>query len=132
MIQEKTMLRVRWIEELGKEILFVDLKQATAAESLTALEEFNRNMQDRPQDSVLLLVDVTNCAYNSSVSARWKGESLARADFIRGSAIYGLGGMVALSLRGYAEVLRLMGFKVVDRQKYCKTRAEALAWLQQC
>src|ERR1700722_14061369 len=87
---ETVMTRVRWIQDGGKEILFIDLRQAPSPASLTALEAYIREMQSRPENSVLVLTDVTGCAYDSSVSARWKNEGLARARFIRGSAIFGI------------------------------------------
>jgi hypothetical protein len=132
MNEETPMHRVRWIQDLGKEILFLDLKQATTAESLVALEDFKLNLRDRPQRSVLLLSDVTSAAYDSSVSARWKSESIACEPLIRGSAIFGMSGMVRVSLRGFQEVQRMMGLnRLAEVQKFCKTRAEALAWLHQ-
>ena len=81
---------------------------------------------------MLLLSDVTGAGYDSSVSARWKSESIACAPLIRGSAIYGMSGMIRVSLRGFLEVQRLMGLnRLADIQKFCKTRPEALAWLHQ-
>jgi len=129
---ETAMTRVRWIQDGGKEILFIDLRQATLPESLAAQGAFVREMQSRPENSVLVLTDVTACAYDSSVSTRWKTEGLAHARLIRGSAIFGISGMVGLALRGLIEVLRIMGLgRTGDKVKLFKTRSEALAWLQQ-
>jgi hypothetical protein len=55
---------------------------------------------------------------------------MAFAPIVRATAVYGISGMVAWSLRGAAEVQRLMGLaRTGDEQKYFKARAEALAWL---
>jgi hypothetical protein len=127
---ETAVTRLRWIQDAGKEIFFLDFKHATVAESLEMLDALKQNLQGRPAQSVLVLADVTGASYNPSVSTRWKGTRMAFAPIVRATAVYGMSGMVALSLRGAAEVQRLMGLaRAGDEQKYFKTRAEALAWL---
>lgn len=131
-IIETTITRLRWIQDEGKEIFFLDFKQATVAESLAMLDDLKKNLHGRPAHSVLVLADVTSASYNPSVSTRWKGTRTAFAPIVRATAVYGMSGMVALSLRGAAEVQRLMGLaRTGDEQKYFKTRAEALTWLHQ-
>jgi hypothetical protein len=118
---------------MGKEILFVDLKQATVAESLAAIADFERSLQGRSEHSVLVLTDVTACAYDPSLSTRWKAAHRTLSPLIRGSAVYGLSGMVAVALRGFIAALRLMGLtRFGDDMRLYGTRAEALAWLHQC
>jgi hypothetical protein len=125
-----SITRVRWIQDAGKEILFLDFKQATVAESLAMLDGLKPNLQGRPAQSVLALADVTGAHYDPSVSTRWKATRMAFAPIVRATAVYGISGMVAWSLRGAAEVQRLMGLaRTGDEQKYFKARAEALAWL---
>ena len=100
------------------------------AESLAMLDDLKQNLQGRPARSVLVLADVTGASYNPSVSTRWKATRLAFAPIVRATAVYGMSGMVAMSLRGAAQVQRLVGLaRNWDEQKYFKTRAEALAWL---
>jgi hypothetical protein len=132
MNQETATTRLRWIQDAGKEILFLDFKQATVAECLAMLDDLKVNLQDRPAHSVLVLADVTGAPYDPSVSTRWKATRVTYASVIRGSAVYGMSGMVALALRGGAEVQRLLGLaRFGTEQKYFKTRAESLAWLHQ-
>lgn len=127
------MVRLRWIQDMGKEILFVDLKQATVAESLAAIADFERSLQGRAAHSALVLVDVTACSYDPSVSARWKAAQRTFSPLIRGSAVYGLSGMVAVALRGFIAALRLLGLtRFGDDLRLYGTRSEALAWLHQC
>jgi hypothetical protein len=126
------MTRLRWIQDGGKEIFFLDFKQATVAESLAMLDDLKKNLDGRPAHSVLALADVTGASYDPSVSTRWKATRMAFAPIVRATAIYGMSGMVALALRGAAEVQRLMGLaRTGDEQRYFKSRAEALAWLHQ-
>src|SRR5580658_407014 len=121
--QEISMTRLRWIQDGGKEIFFLDFKHATVAESLAMLDDLKQNLQGRPPQSVLALADVTGASYDPSVSTRWKATRMAFAPTVRATAIYGMSGMVALSLRAAAQVQRLMGLtRNWDEQKYFKTQ----------
>lgn len=122
--------RVSWIQEAGKELLWLDLSHATAIESLAALGDFERALDGRPQGSVLLLVGLTQVHYSPSVSARWKAAAkAAEASHLRASAVYGASGIVGVALRGYLEALRLVGNP--RNVNVFKAKAEAAAWLAQ-
>ena len=120
--------RVRWIQESGKELLFVDLSDTSAEQALEILKDFVRALEGRPKNSVLLLMDLTKSHYSPQVASRWKTAlKAAKQSHFKASAAYGYSGMVSVALRGYLEALRLMG--LAPSEGTFKTRPEALAWL---
>lgn len=132
MNREGCAARLHWIEEGDKEILFLDLKNASSAEALDALKGYKQCLLGRAPRSVLVLVDVTGVSYNSSVSARWKAARLDSASLVRASAVYGALGIIGVAIRGFIGALRLLGMRSLD-EEFClfQNRADALEWLVQ-
>ena len=56
--------RVSWIEHKGKKILYVDYSNATAEETLPAIESQKSLIMTQDKHSVLNLINVTNTGYN--------------------------------------------------------------------
>ena len=128
---EPSSSRVAWIQEAGKEVLWVNLSRASVPELLASLEDFERAFTGRPHGSVLLLMDLQETHYSPSVSARWKSAAKAAdAAYLKASAVYGASGIVGVALRGYLEALRLVG-RPLGTIGVFKARTEALAWLLQ-
>ncbi len=122
--------RVRWIQEGDKELLLVDLNQATSEEALGALEAFQKSLFGRPPASVHLLMDLSQTHYSPSVSSRWKSAAkTANATVLKASAVYGATGIVGVALKGYLEALRLVGMGS-DSIGVFRDRNQALAWLK--
>jgi hypothetical protein len=120
--------RVRWVSLEGKEVLLLDFSRAVPQESLRLIDEFREVMKGRAENSVLLLTDVTDAGYDSSISAQWKAMRHEVDHQIRASAIFGLSGLVGMGVRGFIEASRLMGWGY-EKIRVCKDEAEAKQWL---
>ena len=121
--------RLQWIEHAGKTILFIDLNGIPAVEALRVLDSVSTELDGRPPNSVLVLTDVTGTGYDPSIGTRWKAAHVAFAPIVRGSAVFGLSGIVGVATRSFVEVLRFMGLSRQEKLRLFATREEALAWL---
>jgi hypothetical protein len=122
--------RLRWIEESGQELLFLDLHDMPANEGLRVLDGIPKFLEGRAPGSVLVLADVTNSGYDPAIATRWKAAHLANAPYVRASAVYGLGGIIGVTLRAFVHVLAVMKLSRPNELMLFATRDEALAWLQ--
>jgi hypothetical protein len=130
MSMEVTERRLQWIHQSDRAILFIDLKDASAADSLLVLEGLPGVLASSAENSVLALADVSGSAYDPSVSARWKSAHLAFKPKVRAVAVYGFSGIVGVSLRGFLDMFRLMGMVRFGQElRLFSTRDDALAWL---
>lgn len=121
-------VRVSWIQEAGKDVLFLDLSHSTAEQSLGAIKDFERAVEGKPKGSVLLLLDLTKSHYSPQVVSRWKSTlKAARLAHMKAAVSYGYSGLMGVTVRSYREALRLLGLSSAEGT--FKTRAEALAWL---
>lgn len=124
--------RLRWIKIGDQDVLFLDFCRAKVEDSLALVETFRQTMQGRPPQSVLLLTDVTDAAYDASIASRWKAARMEHAKAIRASAVYGLSGLVGMAVRGVVDMARLLGLPMVDKYlRIFESEADAVAWLGQ-
>jgi hypothetical protein len=121
--------RVDWLDLNGTRVLFMDFAGASVAESLTSIRDFLEVMQRQAPQSVLLLSDVTDAAYDASISRQWKEARLRYDDVIRASAIYGLKGLVGVAVRGFIDARRLLGLSAANGPRIFSSAAEAREWL---
>jgi hypothetical protein len=107
----------------------MDFAGAPVAESLASIQGFLDVMQQQAPQSVLLLTDVTDAVYDSSIARQWKEARLRYDDAIRASAIYGLKGLVGVAVKGFIDVRRLLGLSQANGPRVFSSGAEAREWL---
>ena len=121
--------RFYWFTHQGVSILMMDFSHATAAESLSLMDSFGPSMDAQPADSVLMLTDVTEAAYDPAISNKWKAIRLKHDDKIHASAIFGLSGLVGVAIRSFLDLRELLNLSGSRKLRIFKTRDQALAWL---
>lgn len=121
--------RLQWIDLNHKTVLFMDYAGASITESLEMIAHYDQAMQGRAPGSVLLLSDVTNAEYDPSIARQWKEARLRHDAAVRASAIYGLSGLVGLSIRGFIEARILLGFSQKNEPRVFTRGDLARAWL---
>jgi hypothetical protein len=131
MTAENSSKHLHWIEHGDKSIFFVDLNGLSAPDALKVLDGLAAELEGKAPNSVLSLVDLTGAGYDPSISSRWKAAHIAYASVVRGTALYGLSGIVGVATRAFVEVLRMMGLSRQEKLRIFSTREEALAWLGQ-
>jgi hypothetical protein len=114
--------RLRFIGELGKQILFVDLSNCSAGE----VEEIVRMVPDQvtgqPLRSVLLLVDFTGASFDAEAIRAMKESAVFDKPYIKKSAWIGASNFP----REFHE--QISGFSGRELPSF-RTREEALTWL---
>jgi len=123
--QKGGIMGVRWVEHLGKRILYVDYSECTnEAEMLAVYEQQAQQMRMQPKKTSVL----SNFGDASIGSAYMKrvtegGQSQASA-MLEKAAFVGVGGLKGILLEGYIRVTGL-GEKI----RAFDNDADALAWL---
>jgi hypothetical protein len=106
----------------GKSLAMVDLSNANTEELVAALQDAHKKISKMPANSVLILTDGTNAAYNKDTGAAIKEFVAKNTPFIKASAVVGIEGMkavlqTAVSIQNHREIAAF------------PTRKEAMDWL---
>ena len=116
------MQRVQFLTHAGKQILFVDMSNSTPADAMTASVEVQATVTDQPENSVLILVDMTGAQFDKQAMDRMKASAAYDRPYVKRSA------MIVLSNEHTALKEALKIFARRD-YRYFDTKEEALAWL---
>ena len=100
----------------------VDVSNTTTDQLLAALLDAQKKISRMPENSVLILTDGTNAAYNKDTGAAIKEFVAMNTPYIRASAVVGIEGMKAVlqtsvSMQNKREIAAF------------PTRGEAMDWL---
>jgi len=131
MTPTETSSRLQWLRLQGKEVLFLDFRSAPVEESLALMAGFDQLMQGAEPESILLLTDVTDAEFDPGIASKWRTVRLAHSDKIKASAVYGLQGLVGMAIRGFYDMLVLLGNAKARQFRIFKDGQEARAWLAQ-
>jgi hypothetical protein len=116
------MKNITTLKHKGKDVLLVDMTNASNDEGLAAIKEASEKISKMPAKSVLLLTDSTGATYNSTTSAAMKDFSKNMTPYIRGSAVVGADGLKKLLVNA-VRVVSGRDIRTFD------ARPEALDWL---
>jgi hypothetical protein len=114
--------RVKFIEHLGKRILFINYSECDIATMKTVTEEMHRIISNEPLNSVLTLNDVTGTSFDTESVALLKSKVAANAPYVKRAAVIGITGLQALI---YEAVQKFSQRNI----PLFATRQEALDWL---
>ena len=122
--------RIFWFNHQGVPVLMMDFTRASPAESLALMDLFPDFMKDQPKESVRMLTDVTDSAYEPAIANKWKAIRLQYEPMMKASAVIGLSGLVGVSIRAFIELLEFLNIPRASRKvRIFKTKDQALAWL---
>lgn len=116
--------RVSWIEHKGKKILYVDYSNATAEETLPAIESQKSLIMTQDKHSVLNLINVTNTGYNKQ---SWSEMRQAAKDTGRNTKAVAMIGVVDLK-KFFFKVVKMVT-KGGDKIRDFNNIEEAKDWL---
>lgn len=106
----------------GKNIAMVDISNTTTEQVLVALVDAQKKISKMPENSVLIMTDGTNAAYNKDTGAAMKEFLAKNTPYIRASAVVGVEGLKA--------VLQTTVAMTTKREiASFSTRGEAMDWL---
>lgn len=91
------MSRIQTITHKGKEIIYIDFARARLNEISGTLDELKKQVSGMQQNSTLILVNVAEMQFNTSVSDAFKGFFAQYGKNIRASAVFGLEGIHKLA-----------------------------------
>ena len=114
------MTRCDYVQVEGVQILYTDLAGCTPAQGIEALQRSVELVRNRPADSVLSLVDVTDAGYNRE-AVRFMTEVVrGNRPHIRATAVVGATGIRRIVLNG---LRRLSGrsFELFDDLESAKS-----------
>jgi len=114
--------RIRFIEHLGKKILFVDCSHCAPDELEKLVRLVPSYVTEQPQGSVLLLADLTGAQFDRKAVEQMKQSAVFDRPHLKRSAWYGTDTLP----RVFYEHLK--NFSQRDLPTF-KTREEALDWL---
>jgi hypothetical protein len=87
------MERVQFIQHKGKKILHINFANCKAEEVLTVIDQAKAIIRTQAQQSVFTLTDVTNTAFNSTVSDAIKEFVVHNKPYVVASAVVGVTGL---------------------------------------
>jgi hypothetical protein len=114
--------RVRFIEHLGKRILFINYSHCDVAMLKAVAEEGHRVIAGEEPNSVLTLNDVTGTTFDKESVAVLQAKVAANAPYVRRAAVIGINGLQRLIYEGVQAFSR-------RRIPLFDSRQEALSWL---
>ena len=114
--------RVKFIEHMGKRVLFINYADCDIAMLKAVAEEMHRVISQEPPNSVLTLNDVTGTSFDSESVAVLKSKVAANAPYVKRAAVIGITGLQALIYEGVQK------FSQRNIPLFA-TRQEALDWL---
>ena len=87
------MNRIRFINHNGKQLLFLDFSSCKADEALKTINEAKKVIKDQPENSLLVLTDVTDGAFNTKVTDAMKEFAAHNRPYVKASAVVGITGL---------------------------------------
>jgi hypothetical protein len=87
------MDRIRFISHNGKQLLFLDFSSCKADEALKTISEAKKIIQDQPENSLLILTDVTDGRFNTLVTDAMKEFVAHNKPYVKASAVVGITGL---------------------------------------
>lgn len=116
------MDRVRFITHRGKQVLFADMTNSEPAEALKISEEVRQAVSSQPENSVLILAEVTGAKLDKKALDAVKAAAARNRPFVKRSAMVGAG----KEHTALFEALRI--FSRRDYHRF-ESKEEALDWL---
>ncbi len=116
------MTRVEIVEHNGRNIIKVDISGCKADEANENLKEAISLVKSQPKNSVLLLTNVMDTAYDKAIFPVIKDYVVSNIPYIRGSAVVGIDGLK----RAIFNTLRFLTMHEINQ---FETMEEALDWL---
>jgi len=116
------MERVQFIQHKGKKILHLNFAECKADEVLQTIETAKSAIRTQSPASVFTLTDVTNTAFNSTVSDAMKEFVIHNKPYVVAAGVVGVTGLKQII---YNAVMRFSGRKLTAFD----TLAEAKDWL---
>lgn len=113
---------MKFIEHMGKRVLFVNYAQCDIAMLKAVAEEMHRVIVKEPLSSVLTLNDVSGTSFDSESVAVLKSRVSANAPYVKRAAVIGITGLQRLIYEGVQKFSQ-RSIPLFD------TREEALDWL---
>jgi hypothetical protein len=114
--------RVRFIDHLGKRVLFINYSHCDVAMLKAVAEEGHRVIAREAINSVLTLNDVTGTTFDKESVAVLQAKVAANAPYVHRAAVIGISGLQRLIYEG------LQAF-TGRRLHLCESRQAALNWL---
>jgi hypothetical protein len=114
--------RVKFIEHLGKRVLFINYADCDIVMLKAVTEEMHRIISRELPNSVLTLNDVTGTSFDSESVSLLKSKVAANAPYVRRAAVIGITGLQRLI---YEAVQRFSQRSI----PLFDSREEALDWL---
>lgn len=115
------MQRVQFITHAGKQILFVDMTNCTPADAVATSVEVQAIVTDQPENSVLILVDLTGAQFDKQAMDRMKAAAAYDRPYVKRSAM--IGGKEHTALKEALKIFARRDYRYFD------SKEEALAWL---
>ena len=103
------MERVQFIQHKGRKILHLNFAECKSPEVLQVIEQAKFTIKSQPLQSVYMLTDVTNAAFNSAVSDSMKDFVLHNKPYVVASAVVGVTGLKQIIFNA---VMKLSGRKL--------------------
>jgi hypothetical protein len=103
------MERVQFIQHKGKKILHLNFADCKADEVLAVIEQAKATIKTQVPQSVFTLTDVTNTAFNSTVSDAMKDFVMHNKPYVVASAVVGVTGLKQIIFNA---VMRFSGRKL--------------------
>jgi hypothetical protein len=114
--------RVKFVDHLGKRVLFINYADCDIAMLKAVAEEMHRVISKEPPNSVLTLNDVSGTNFDSESVAVLKSKVAANAPYVKRAAVIGITGLQRLIYEGVQKFSQ-RNIPAFD------TREEALNWL---
>lgn len=87
------MERVRFIQHQWRQILIIDFSYCTVQEALVTMDEARKIIRIQPEETLLILTDVTEGKYNMDVIESLKEFTAGNKPYVKASAVVGLDGL---------------------------------------
>lgn len=113
----------KWMEHLGKKMLFIDFSMSRLQEVEMTIAQAKTMISMEPYESVLCLVDTTGSRFTLEISTAMKNFSAFNKPYIKMTAIVGVEGLQKVVYNG---ILLFTGRKNLELKQ---SRQEALDWL---
>ena len=91
--KNETMERVRFIQHQWRQILIIDFSYCTVQEALVTMDEARKIIRIQPEETLLILTDVTEGKYNMDVIESLKEFTAGNKPYVKASAVVGLDGL---------------------------------------
>lgn len=94
------MERVGFGGHRGKQILFLDFSNCGVPDILQTIDEAKAIVKQQPEQSLLILSDVTNAAFDDSVRLAMKEFTVHNKPYVKASAVVGVTGLKRIIFDG--------------------------------